>query len=254
MASRLGISAASDIRASLDPAALGERLDLNLDPWQADLLRLRPKRALLNCSRQSGKTTTALLAALWCALYDAPALILIVSPSLRQSGEAFKKFMQLFHELDGVPELVAESALRCELANGSRVIALPGSERTVRGYAGVKLILLDEAARIEDALIQSLTPMLATVDGSLIALSTPFGNANWYARAWHDETQDWHRVEVSATQCPRLSAEFLESELRNLGAVAFGEEYLLEFHDDQMAMWNTKLIERAFTDEVTPLW
>jgi hypothetical protein len=53
----------------------------------------------------------------------------------------FKRFVQRYSELKDVPELLTESALRCELANGSRVIALPGSERTTRGYACAPLVL-----------------------------------------------------------------------------------------------------------------
>ena len=46
------------------------------------------------------------------------------------------------------PEVKAGECLRLELANGSRVVSLPGSERTTRGYSKAALIILDEAARI----------------------------------------------------------------------------------------------------------
>jgi len=109
--------------------------------------------------------------------------VLIVSPSLRQSSEGFRSFMATYDRLDGVPELRAESLTRAELANGSRVISLRGSEKTIRGFAGVKMIVLDEAARIEDDLIAAVRPMMATVDGSLIALSTSFGKRGWFYEA-----------------------------------------------------------------------
>ena len=134
----------------------------------------------------------------------------------------------MYHQLDGAPELKAESLTRAELGsgNGSRVVSLPGSERTVRGFAGAHLIVLDEAARIEPELIAALSPMMATVDGSLIALSTPAGRQGWFAEVWHDESQqNWKRVLVPATACPRLSKEFLDSELKQLGGLAFSEAY-----------------------------
>jgi len=54
---------ADDIRMALDPALIGERVGLTLDPWQSELIRTQPKRALLLAARQSGKSTaTALLA------------------------------------------------------------------------------------------------------------------------------------------------------------------------------------------------
>lgn len=45
-----------------------------------------------------------------------------------------------------------ESALRLELQNGSRIISLPGKEQTVRGFSGVRLLAIDEAARVPDEL------------------------------------------------------------------------------------------------------
>jgi Terminase large subunit, T4likevirus-type, N-terminal len=245
---------AGDIRMALNPALIGERVGLTLDSWQAQLLQERPKRALLCCARQSGKTTVAALMAIWTALYEAPALVLIVSPSQRQSGEVFRSLMLLYQKLKDSPEPLAESTLRVELANGSRIIALPGSERTIRGYAGAKLIVLDEAARVEDDLMAALRPTMATVDGSLIALSTPFGKRGWFHQSWTEGGQDWTRVRIPASECPRISPEFLADERRELGAMRFSEEYELAFLEPDESMFPTAIIDRAFTADVRPLW
>jgi hypothetical protein len=50
---------------------------------------------------------------------------------------------------------------KLELANGSRILSLPGSERTVRGYAAADLVVIDEATRVDDELISAVRPMLA---------------------------------------------------------------------------------------------
>lgn len=245
---------ASDIRVGLDPALIGERVGLWLDDWQAEVIRERPRRGLWLCARQTGKTTTALLTTLWTVLYQAPALCLIVSPSLRQSSEAFRSFMRLFRKLDDAPAVTAESALRCELANGSRVVSLPGTERTVRGYAGAKLIVCDEASRVDDALMAALRPMMATVDGSFIALTTPAGKRGWFFEAWHSGGETWRRVKVPASACARLSKEFLDEERRELGAMHFSEEYELAFLEADESVFPSAIIDAAFTQEVRPLW
>ena len=139
------------------------------------------------------------------------------------------------------------------MANGSRIIALPGSERTVRGLAGVKLAVVDEAAGVEDDLLAAIRPMLATSNGSLIALSTPKGKRGWFHKAWHGN-EDWHRVRVSASECPRISKEFLDEERRALGPMRFSEEYELAFIDAQSSAFPTGIIDLAFTTEVLPLW
>lgn len=244
---------ATDISLALDPALIGERVGLTLDGWQATLLRERPRRALLCCSRQSGKTTVAVLNAIWTAIFDPGSLILIVSPSQRQSGEVFRSLMLFYQKLESAPALVSESALRAQLSNGSRIIALPGSERTTRGYSRTALIVIDEGARVPDELIASLRPMMAICDGSLIALSTPFGKRGWFYEAWIGDAS-WHRVRVSASECPRLTPEFLAEERRELGPLAYSEEYELAFNEPDESVFATHLIDRAFTSEVRPLW
>jgi Terminase large subunit, T4likevirus-type, N-terminal len=190
---------ASDLRLALDASIIGDRVGLTLDPWQAELLRNRPKRSLLLCSRQSGKSTVCALTALHTAIYSPGSLTIIASPSQRQSAEMFRTVMGFRAKLD-VP-LAAESVLRAEFKNGSRIVALPGSEKTTRGYAGVSLCIIDEAARVEDELLAAVRPMLGTTDGSLIALSTPAGKRGWFHEAWISG-EGWHRVRVPASECP----------------------------------------------------
>jgi phage FluMu gp28-like protein len=159
-----------------------------------------------------------------------------------------------FHgKLAGAPKLTSESVLRSEFSNGSRIIALPGTERTIRGYAAADLIIIDEAARVEDELLAAVRPMLATSQGRLVALTTPAGKRGWFYETWQ-KGDDWTRTRVSADQCPRISQEFLDEELRELGAQRFSEEYGLEFLDPDEAVFPSAIIEAAFTEEVRPLW
>jgi len=210
---------------------------------------------LLNCSRQSGKSTVTALIALHCAIYEPGALVLLVSPSLRQSGELFRTIMGFYSKLDWAPPLVAESVLKAEFGNGSRIISLPGSEKTTRGYAGAHLVICDEAARCDDALMAALRPSLATVDGSLICLSTPAGKRGFFFEAFTGSDPQWTRIRVPASECPRISAEFLANERSSLGPMRFSEEYELAFLDDQTAVFPTDIIARAFSHkEVLPLW
>jgi hypothetical protein len=145
--------------------------------------------------------------------------------------------------------------LKVELANESRIIALPGTEKTIRGIAGVSLVIIDEASRVDDELLAAVRPMLATrADGSLIALTTPAGKRGFFYEAWHSDDQNWHRVRVAASDCPRISKEFLADELKNLGPSRYSEEYELAFVDSAENAFPTAVIERAFTNEVEPLW
>jgi hypothetical protein len=248
---------ALDLSRALDPMLLARDCGIECDEWQATLLRERPRRALLCCSRQSGKSTAVALLGLWTAIFEPPALVLLLSPSLRQSGELFRTCMGFHAKLSGAPTLNMESVLRAEFSNGSRIISLPGGGegKTIRGYAKASLVVIDEAARCEDELLAAARPMMATSDGGgrLICLSTPCGKRGFFYESWQ-HGDNWTRVRVAADQCPRITKEFLDEELKELGAQRFSEEYGLEFLDPDEAVFPTAIIDAAFTQEVLPLW
>src|SRR5690349_6933795 len=126
----LSASLALDFARSLDPGQIARDVGLpDLDDWQASLLDDPPHRVLMCCGRQVGKSTIASLCALHEAIYQAPSLTLLVSPSQRQSVELFRTLHDLWSRLPGAPAAEYETLLRLELANGSRVLSLPGSER-----------------------------------------------------------------------------------------------------------------------------
>jgi hypothetical protein len=249
VAADLAAALAADLACALDPVELALRVGLPPDPWQADFLRSVEPRILLNCSRQSGKSTVTALLAVHAASYDPGALVLLLSPSLRQSQELFRKALAVYRSLDNPVPSEAESALRLELANGSRIVSLPGKEQTVRGFSGVRLLAIDEAARVHDDLYFAIRPMLAVSGGRLVALSTPFGNRGWWYDAW-ESPEPWRRFRVPAEQCPRISAEFLEEERRTMGEWWFRQEYGCDFLDAESRVFASHDIERAFRDEV----
>ena len=97
---------AAELRCALDTVAFAEeRLSFRPDPWQARVMRSPAKRVLLNCSRQAGKSTTTAIIGLHRALYHPRSLVLLVSPSLRQSRELFQKVQDFLKALDAQPQL-----------------------------------------------------------------------------------------------------------------------------------------------------
>lgn len=234
------------------PASVMALAGMTADPWQQRLLSSTSPRTLLLACRQAGKSTTTGALALLTALIQAPALVLLLSPSLRQSGELFRKVMDFYTALGRPVEAAMESALRLELANGSRIISLPGTEGTIRGYSGVTLLIVDEAARVPDPLYYSVRPMLAVSQGRLIALSTPYGKRGWFFDEW-EGPGPWTRLKITADQCPRIPPEFLEEERRALGPRWFSQEYLCSFEETIDAVFRTEDIEAAVRAAVQPL-
>jgi hypothetical protein len=245
-------------RPALDPIGVAREAGIELDPWQVDCLLDDSPQILMNASRQSGKSTVGAIDAVSTALSYSSALVLLLSPSLRQSTELFRKCLDVYRALDAKVPAAAESALRLELRNGSRIIALPGTEGTVRGYSGAKLIIFDEASRIEDPLYRSVRPMLAVSRGRLRAMSTPFGKRGWWYEEWEyggaADAGGWSRYKVPATMCPRISPEFLASESRSMPPWFFDQEYMTEFRDTDEQFFDSDSVYGALTDEVAPLF
>jgi hypothetical protein len=238
-----------DLAFALDPVLIAHEMGLDPDPWQQKFLRQPANRTLLNASRQSGKSTITGILAAHSALYDPGALILLLSPSQRQSHELFRKALDAYRAIPTAVPVVQESALQMELSNGSRIVSLPGKESTIRGYSGVRLLAVDEAARVPDELYFTVRPMLAVSGGRLVALSTPFGTRGWWFEAWEsDET--WERFRVPADECPRISTEFLDEERRSMGEWWYAQEYDCEFLDAESQPFGREDVERAFEEEV----
>ena len=102
-----------DLKAALEPVNFAKELGFAPDPWQVKVLNSSSKRLILNCSRQSGKSTTASVLALHRAIYYPENLILLVSPSLRQSSELFRKVGEQLERLKVKPKLIEDNKLSC---------------------------------------------------------------------------------------------------------------------------------------------
>jgi len=142
--------------------------------------------------------------------------------------------------------------LRLELTNGSRIISLPGKEETVRSYSGVRLLVIDEAARVPDTLYYSVRPMLAVSGGKLVCLSTLFGQRGFFHQEW-TKGLGWERTKIIAAECPRISPEFLAEEQRPLGSFWFRQEYGCEFLASEDSLLDPEVVDKAFDLEVEPL-
>jgi hypothetical protein len=209
---------------ALDPSRILEARGIAPDPWQRMLLLSTDRQILLNCSRQSGKSTVVSALALHTALFLSGSLTLLLSPSQRQSMEIFRKVIEAYQALGRPLAALQQTQLRLELANGSRVLCLPGREETIRSFGGVNLLVLDEAARIPDDLYRSVRPMLAVSQGRLIALSTPFGQRGWFWHEWRSEGA-WKKIRIPWRDCPRITPQFIAEETRAMGPSWVQQEY-----------------------------
>ena len=249
---------AHDLRRSLDARVVAKEAGFEpLDRWQSEYLTSHHPRHLLNIHRQSGKSSMSAVKAVHRAVYTPGSLILLLSPSLRQSSELLRKILHVYRSIGRPVPADSETSLTLELTNGSRILCLPGaSPATIRSFSAPALIIIDEASRCADELYLSIRPMLATSgpQAGLDLLSTPYGQRGFYWREWSEGGEAWKRFEVPATLCARISPDFLVEERRSLGPTWFSQEYECCFVAATGSVFLPADINSAFDPTIEPLF
>jgi hypothetical protein len=223
------------------------------DEAQAKVLRAEARRGILNCTRQWGKSTVGAAKAVHRAFTRPGSTVLVASPTERQSAELMRKAAGMLRRLAIRPRGDGANHISLLLPNGSRIVGLPGVEGNVRGYSAVSLLLIDEASRVDDALYLALRPMLAVGNGDLWMMSTPWGKQGFFYETWEHGGEDWFRISVPATECSRISREFLEEERKTMGPQWFEQEFLCGFVNNGTSMFARDVVEAALDECVEPL-
>src|SRR5262245_9698361 len=214
---------------ALDPSRILAAQGMTPDPWQRDVLLCPARHILLNCSRGAGKTRVTSALALHAALFEPGALVLLVSRAQRQAGELLRYCKQGNRAIGRPVPVLKENEHLLEFAHGSRIVSLPGKEETIRSFQGVRLLVLDEAARVPDDLYGSVSPMTGTSRGRTVCLSTPFGQRGFFWREWFAAGSPWVRFRVPWQRCPRLTADFIAEERRKFGDGWVAQEFECDF-------------------------
>jgi hypothetical protein len=236
-----------ELSSAINPVAFARRLGIEPDPWQQDVLLSAEKRIMILAARQSGKSTICAVYALWHALNNPGALVLVLSPSLRQSSLLFRTITTYYQDLGRPIPSDVENTRTLELANKSMIVSLPGLERTTRGFSSVSLLVLDESALIDDDLYRAVRPMLAVSNGKIFAIGTPHGKRGWFYHTWTG-SEEFRKIKITADQCPRITKEFLREERKALGQYWFEQEYECEFHQSETSLFRMDVVDAAVID------
>jgi hypothetical protein len=198
-------------------------------PWQVPYLWDTRNVANLK-GRQVGASTAAAALCIRHARHVPGSLAAIVSPSLKQSTEVKLRAKQGLERLEEV--LKIDSSTTLGLTNGSRIISLPGSAKSVRGWSAT-LLVIDEAAFLDPDTFLAVRATVAATGGRVIVQSTPaapFGHFyDLYTAAEDADTAPrdapWVRYHVSSEDVDTISAEFLEEERARLRVDEYAQEY-----------------------------
>ena len=211
----------------LDPASWVRNI-LAIEPaaWQDQFLQApRGASIIALTGRQVGKTTVAGWAIAHFMIYDPGSLNVVVCPSQRQSAESVRRVKECL--LRAGCKLKTDNVYAIELDNGSRVLALPGSDDSIRGLTVNGWIIADEAARLSEELIAAVRPMRARRPEARFAmLSTAWSRTDPFWNVWSNGDRSWLRLKATADTVGLYDEAYLEQERLALGEIAFNREYM----------------------------
>jgi len=153
----------AELERSLDPAArLHHWIGHEPDPWQIDAFTTQATEVALRVGRQAGKTSV-LAARSVEELHIPESLTICVAPAERQAKIIAR---EIGRQLKRTELVITRSTLtELEMSNGARVVALPSTSDTIRGYPSVSCLIIDECAFLQgegggEDLIAGVLPIL----------------------------------------------------------------------------------------------
>ena len=236
---------------TLSPSAWCRReLHLTLDGWQVRMVDApAASRVIALTHRQAGKTTAAAVGVGHTMVWRKPGSTnLVLAPTLRQSSELIRNLRGRL--LAAGERLTVDNVFAIELANGSRALALPGADdASIRGLSIDGDCVVDEAARVSDALYEAARPMLIrhVATARLILLSTAWARTGFFHKIWSEgDSRDWLKIEARVDECRHISQADLDRERRAMPASAFAREYENVFDSLEARFFNADVIAAAF--------
>jgi hypothetical protein len=285
----LGRAEVEDLLFSFSPRAYVEAIEArSLFPWQADVLEDPAHFICIDGARQGGKSTIVAKPAAHSAHFFPGSLTVILAATEKQAQEDMRKVKAFIAFDHDYPAIVRSSDSLLELANGSRIIVVTATEDSARGFSqydqGPRLIILDEASRIDEIVFASgVLPMLTdNKDAVLLVISTPRGRKGFFWEAMQDKTfsryhirapwdvidTEWRLVPAAPEEqfrkdCAKKGIKgyysprdrWIEQQqffLRKLGPLLYRQEKLGEFVEPMDQVFSYDEIDRMFNREDKP--
>lgn len=242
---------------------------------QSEYLRLNNRVQVAICGRRWGKSTMSLIKAVHACLTKPNQKWVIAGPSIDQANIYFKDFEQYMSSSALLKRLVVPGSLKynpypiVEFKSGSTLTArsttLQG--RYLRGM-GLDGIVVTEAAFVPEGVWNEvIRALLLDRKGTAIVETTPNGAGNWTYRLYQkglateadpedelaqDDLTYYGSFHATCYENERLDRLEIERIKRELPDLAFRQEYLAEFVDDQSVVFPWHVLERVFDDDYSP--
>jgi hypothetical protein len=217
------------------------------DPWQLTALSSTSRRLVIVAARQVGKGSVAAARALHLAAFTPEALVLIVSATERQARIVLARIRGMLPYVGTAAAGAEDTQTEVRFRNGSRIIVLPASSTSLRGWTA-HLLLVDEGAYVPRSSWEAVVPTTAATGGAIVCLTSAGSPAGWLYEIVSDEDTypEWERHLITAWDVPRIDRAFLEGEQRRLPRAVFEREYECKFTGAEDGVFDPVAVAGAF--------
>ena len=241
---------AEDLRRAIDPPALAESVGVKLHRWQKKLIRSNDRRIALVAPRGAGKSLALSILGLHQALYRPQSISLVLSASENQARICFDYAARAYRRMSEPVAADAFNKRSLELSNGSRFFVVAASAHTARGYHS-DVLRLDEAAFIDEAVIEAILPSIAVTEGRIVLSSTPNGKRGTFASIFLGSDPAWSRWKITPEESG-IRQEAIEEFARLKGEDLARQEFGCEFLDSDRQAFASDWIDRALEKRIEP--
>jgi len=231
---------------------------VKLYDWQKRWLDDDSRFRIMLKSRAVGGSFLIALESFLDSLLNPNFTILLVSFSMRQSLELFRKVKEHINRWKGVRIKVgeeiytfnatlSETKTMVEFQNGSRIVSLPNNPDAIRGFRADH-VYVDEAAMFKNdfEIKSAIIPCIAGREGRLSLISTPKGKRGWFYEAWSSGVFSRHEVHYS--MAPHITKSDLEGMRASMSPLEWEQEMEMKFLDELNALFPYEAI-LACTDD-----
>jgi len=192
-------------------------------------------------SRQSGKTTTITIYALWLVCFQSDKRITIVANKEATAKEIFARIKMAYEQLPIYlkPPIKSWRKDGFNLGNDSAITVSTTSSSGPRGTTS-NLLIIDEMAHCPNDLMKELwksaIPIISSMKRSqIVVISTPNGTDNKFYELYksaQEENSEWHLEIVNWWDVPDRDEEWKRKTLALMGSKDdFDQEYANKFHE-----------------------
>ena len=212
-----------------------------LETWQDDVYQSvtgqlgSGKRFIVKSSRQKGKTFLLKVLLLDYVFKYPKSINCVIEPISSQCRRVFSELVESL-ENTGLLKSSNASDLVIKFKNGSEINFKSGeSKKGVRGLTCTGLLVLDEAAYLDDDIIQIILPLVNVHKAPILVTSTPCFAEGWFYNQYIKESSnilqfDWSSDKYDFSKY--ISEEMIEEYRQEYTPQKFKTEILGEFISD----------------------